>query len=267
MKKQVKIILIFYLLLAVISLTGVFFTEKEEDLEEQVFLALLAQGAGGEEEECIKARAILLRSNLVAAKDKVELATPKQLELWLEEDITGERYRKIKKSIDETRGMILIYENQAVYLPYHSISCGITREAGEITKETYAYIKSASCKEDILAENYIEVRKYSKKEFPGEVKVISRYESGYVDKVSIGEIVYTGEEFRKMYNLASACFFVDDVENGIRILTKGQGHGLGMSLNMANELAKKGSSATDILNYFFLGLQPALYEEGEVCPY
>jgi len=267
MKKQIIIFLIAFLLLMIISLTGVFFTEKEDNIEEKVFLAMIVQGVGNEEEECLKARAIMTRTNLVGFESETELATPERLEEWLQNDTTGEKYRRLKKCIKETEGMILVYNGEVAFLPYHAVSCGITRNAGEITKEEFAYIKSASCKEDILADKYIEVRKYSVKEFPGEVTITERFESGYVKSVSIGEKKYSGEEFRKMYNLPSACFYIESIDSGIRILIKGKGHGTGMSLNMANELAKKGSTATDILNYFFLGLSPALYEQGEVCPY
>lgn len=267
MKKQIKIFIIIFFLLTLAALAGIFFTEEEDNIEEKVFLAMIAQGVGGEEEECLKARAILLRTNLVAFENEIELATPQQLKNWMSEDISGINYRKIKNAIKDTEGMILVYEGEVAFLPYHGVSCGITRSAGEITTEEFPYIKSASCKNDILADSYIQVRKYSVKEFPGKLQVLERFDSGYVNTVSIGDSIYTGEEFREMYNLPSACFYIEEIDSGIRILIKGSGHGVGMSLNMANELAKSGSNAMDILNYFFLGLSPALYEQGEVCPY
>lgn len=267
MKKQIKIFIVMYFLLTLVALAGIFFTEEEENIEEKVFLAMIAQGVRDEEEECLKARAILIRTNLVGFEEQVELATPEQLEQWMKEDASGNSYVKLKKAIKETEGMILVYEGKVHFLPYHGVSCGITRNAGEVTKEEYAYIKSASCKNDILAESYIQVRKYHEKEFPGKLQVLERFESGYVNKISVGDTIYTGEEFRGIYNLPSACFYIEEIDDGYRILIKGNGHGVGMSLNMANELAKNGSSAMDILNYFFLGLSPALYEEGEVCPY
>lgn len=267
MKKQVKIFFVVYLLLTLVALAGVFFTEKEEGIEEKVFLAMVAQGVGGEELECLKARAILTRTNLVGYEELVALASTQQVEAWFKEHAEGDAYGRIQQAIRETKGMILVFEGEVAFLPYHGSSCGMTRSAGETTEDVYSYIKSASCKNDILSPNYIEVRKYAVGEFPGEIKVVSRFESGYVDRVSVGGVTYGGEEFRKMYHLNSACFYVEYIDSGIRILTKGNGHGLGMSLNMANELAKNGNTATDILNYFFLGLRPALYEQGEVCPY
>ena len=267
MKKQRKIIIVIYFLLTLVGLAGIFFTKEEENIEEKVFLAMIAQGVHDEELECLKARAILLRTNLVEYEAETVLATPKQLDAFMKADYGGQKYRKVKKAIEETKGMILLYEGKVVFLPFHGVSCGITRAAGEITGESYGYIKSASCKNDIWADAYIQIRKYSKKEFPGLLTVQERFESGYVKSISIGDDVYTGEEFRVLYNLPSACFYIEEIDSGYRILIKGRGHGVGMSLNMASELAKNGYSAMDILNYFFLGLSPALYEQGEVCPY
>ncbi len=267
MKKHLKIYIILFFLLTIIALTGIFFHKEEDNIDEKVFLAMIAQGVHGEELECLKARAILLRTNLVGFENDVELATPEQLDAFMRTDYSGSDYRKVKQAIKETKGMILVYNKEIVFLPYHGISCGITRATGEITSQDFAYIKSASCKNDILADSYIQVRKYSKKEFPGKLQITKRFASGYVESITVGDNLYTGEEFRKLYNLPSACFFIEEIDSGYRILIKGHGHGLGMSLNMANELAKNGSSAMDILNYFFMGLSPALYEQGQVCPY
>ena len=267
MKKQIKIFIVIYFLLTLIALAGIFFTKEEENIDEQVFLAMVAQGVGDEDLECLKARAILIRTNLVGFKEQVILATPEQLEQWLNSDASGNSYRKLKKAIKETQGMIMVYEGEVHFLPFHGVSCGMTRAVGEITNQEYPYIKSVSCKNDILADSYIQVRKYNVKEFPGKLQILERFESGYVNMISMGDTIYTGEEFRQLYNLPSACFFIEEIDSGYRIIIKGCGHGVGMSLNMANELAKNGSTAMDILNYFFLGLSPALYEQGEVCPY
>ena len=267
MKKYLKIYITIFFLLTMVVLTGIFFQKDEDNIDEKVFLAMIAQGVHDEEPECLKARAILLRSNLVAFEENVELATPEQLDAFMRSDYNGSSYRKVKQAIKETKGMILVYEKTVVFLPYHGVSCGRTRDAGEITNQEFPYIKSASCKNDILSDSYIQVRKYSKKEFPGKLQIIKRFSSGYVDTIAVGDTIYTGEEFRALYNLPSACFFIEDIESGYRILIKGNGHGVGMSLNMANELAKNGYLAMDILNYFFMGLSTALYEQGEVCPY
>lgn len=61
----------------------------------------------------------------------------------------------------------------------------------------------------------------------------------------------TGEEFRNCLNLNSSCFYLKEVENKIRIVTKGLGHGLGLSQYGANELAKEGKTYQEILQYYY----------------
>ena len=55
--------------------------------------------------------------------------------------------------------------------------------------------------------------------------------------------------------LNSDCFYIKEVEGSIRILTKGMGHGLGLSQYGANEMAKKGKDYKEILNYYYQGLE------------
>lgn len=56
--------------------------------------------------------------------------------------------------------------------------------------------------------------------------------------------------------LPSACFYVSSQKNGKLVLRGGGfGHGLGMSQNGANELAKKGWNYKEILQFFYDGLE------------
>ena len=65
----------------------------------------------------------------------------------------------------------------------------------------------------------------------------------------------SGEEFREMYGLASSCFEFQQFENDARIITKGVGHGLGLSQYTANEMAKNGKTCEEILQFFFPGTE------------
>ncbi len=53
------------------------------------------------------------------------------------------------------------------------------------------------------------------------------------------------------YDWNSSAFSFQEVDGEIRVMTKGLGHGLGLSLYGANELAKEGFSYKDILKYFY----------------
>ena len=83
------------------------------------------------------------------------------------------------------------------------------------------------------------------------IVIETRDSSDYVIQMKIGEKTVTGEEFREYLSLNSACFFLKEVENKVRIVTKGLGHGLGLSQYGANELAKEGKSYKEILEYYY----------------
>ena len=83
------------------------------------------------------------------------------------------------------------------------------------------------------------------------VTVAERDSSDYVTKVAVGEQTITGEEFRNHFKLNSSCFYLKEVENQVRIVTKGLGHGLGFSQYGANVLAKEGKEYKELLQYYY----------------
>ena len=83
------------------------------------------------------------------------------------------------------------------------------------------------------------------------VTVEERDSSGYVVRMKAGEEELSGEVFRSCFGLNSSCFYLKEVEGQVRIVTKGLGHGLGLSQYGANELAKEGKSYREILKYYY----------------
>ena len=59
------------------------------------------------------------------------------------------------------------------------------------------------------------------------------------------------KKFRDRFGLASACFTIAEVDGRVRVVTKGLGHGYGLSQWGANELAKDGKDCVEILKYYF----------------
>ena len=73
----------------------------------------------------------------------------------------------------------------------------------------------------------------------------------------IGETVCTGDQFRDALSLSSSAFSLQEGEEGLKITTMGNGHGLGMSQWTANEMAKEGKMYEEILQFFFEGTELA----------
>ena len=70
-------------------------------------------------------------------------------------------------------------------------------------------------------------------------------------EVQVADTHLSGENFRKLLELPSACFSMQELDGNLRFLCKGAGHGLGMSQYGANVLAEQGKSCTEILKYYF----------------
>ncbi len=87
----------------------------------------------------------------------------------------------------------------------------------------------------------------------GYVEVKSEYNIRKVLGAGIEEITYAdGSKADTMSILPSACCTVEALEDGkYRLVGGGYGHGLGMSQNGANGMAKEGKSVEEILNFFY----------------
>ena len=92
---------------------------------------------------------------------------------------------------------------------------------------------------------------------------ITKYDSaGYVSEMRIGQTVCTGDQFRDALSLPSGAFSFSEGEasdagaaDTVKITTTGKGHGLGMSLWTAQQMAEEGKTYEEILAFFFEGTE------------
>ena len=129
--------------------------------------------------------------------------------------------------------------------------------------------EAAECPEDRLADGYLQAVPFSREEFaerireipesgevsagdlPQGIHILRADGAGYVEEIQIGTGSYTGEEVQYALNLASPSFAVEEYDGGLRVITRGVGHGYGLSQQEAERMAENGSSAEEILQYFY----------------
>ena len=80
-------------------------------------------------------------------------------------------------------------------------------------------------------------------------------DSGTVLTVKIGEGVYPAEDFCTLLKLRSQCFTAEYKDGRWSFTVMGCGHLVGMSQYGANEMAKSGSTAEEILKHYFPGTE------------
>lgn len=256
------------------SMKGLSEQVQEPGIEDYVMGILPGQIPVTYEEEALKCQAVIIRTNLlkksmefygkedidsalkaIREEDLAEMGftyyTPLELEkLWGYDQF--ERFEaKIRKAVEDTAGRVLALEGKPVDLPYHAVSAGRTRD-GHVLGESYSYLEAVECTDDLKAEEYLKIEVLSIENVP---EILSRDESGYVTEIRLGEEILAGEEFRNRYALNSSCFTAEAVEEGVRITTKGLGHGMGLSIYQANSKAQKGQEYLEILSYFYKNVE------------
>ncbi|MCU9613291.1 stage II sporulation protein D [Caldibacillus lycopersici] len=171
---------------------------------------------------------------------------------------------KIRKSVYETRGQIVVYDNQPITASYFSTSNGYTENSEAYWTNPFPYLKSVESpwdteSKEFTAETVIPVAQFEEKlgvtvssSEIGEIE--SRTPGKRVEKVKIGDKELTGREIRDKLSLRSADFSWVREGDDIVITTKGYGHGVGMSQYGANGMAKEGKTYEDIIKYYYQGV-------------
>lgn len=244
------------------------------DLEEYLAGVLAAQIPVSYGEEALKAQAIIART-YICSRMGTDMEIPesaldldylegKQLtELWGE--AAAENYGKLKEAAAATAGLVIMREGELIEPLFHRASAGTTRKGGE----GYPYLEPADCPEDLQAEGYLQGITFEKEELaerigeipgigevdaadlPEALEVIRTDGAGYVEEVRIGTETCTGEAVQYALGLASPCFSLEEMEGKVRAVTRGIGHGYGMSQYGADVRAGEGWKAEDILCYFY----------------
>ena len=76
-------------------------------------------------------------------------------------------------------------------------------------------------------------------------------EDGYVISVRIGKNLFSGGDIWRIFGIRSTAFTVSYSGGIFTFKTKGYGHGAGMSQYGANEMARRGYTAKEILAHYY----------------
>lgn len=242
------------------------------ELEEYVLGVVGAEMPASFNIEALKAQAILARTYALksikngkkltdtvstqAYKDNFELQ-----KLW-KNDYT-KYYEKIKKAVNETKGKIILYNNEYIDAVYHSTSNGKTENSKNVWKNSLPYLVSVDSSWDKNVKSYKKETIFEINEFCNILKLdveepityeIIHNETGRVRQITINNKTFSGTEFRNLLKLRSADFEIEINDEKVKVTTYGYGHGVGMSQYGANEMAKQGYSYIQILKHYYTGV-------------
>lgn len=242
------------------------------ELEEYVLGVVGAEMPASFNIEALKAQAILARTYALksikngkkltdtvstqAYKDNSELQ-----KLW-KNDYT-KYYEKIKKAVNETKGKVILYNNEYIDAVYHSTSNGKTENSKNVWKNILPYLVSVDSSWDKNVKSYKKETIFEINEFCNILKLdveepityeIIHNETGRVRQITINNKTFSGTEFRNLLKLRSADFEIQINDEKVKVTTYGYGHGVGMSQYGANEMAKQGYSYIQILKHYYTGV-------------
>lgn len=219
---------------------------KYTELEEYCLSVLSKEVSSEYEEEMLKVQAVIVRTTIYQNINEInwsELETIKLEKGW---------EQRLRKAWESTEGQVLMYDGNLALLPFHYLSNGKTRSGTEVLQsEAYPYLQIRECLKDLEAPEQLGTQMLELTN----AEILATDHAGYVTKVKVGEETLTGESFRDKYQLASSAFELQSFETKTCVITKGVGHGLGLSQYTANEMAKEGKTYQEILQFFYEGTE------------
>lgn len=186
----------------------------------------------------------------------------------------GDSYEKYLEKVHEAAkygaAHGIFYENKPIYSVYCSVSAGATAHPEYIWGLSLPYLTRTECPADreyryftsdneLTAETVRErLLKYDPAiEMPLDYSLwfsdTTKDEYGYVMSARVGGKELSGGDLWRILKIRSTAFEIRWEADVFRVRCCGYGHGAGLSQFSANEMAKEGKTAEEILGYFYRG--------------
>jgi len=272
----------------------------EMEIEEYIKCVLAGEMPATFEIEALKAQACAARTFTLKRMQSTSSAHPQydmctdykccqafvskedRIKIWQNSGLSAAdsllRWGRIEKAVDETKGKVLLYNNELISALYHSSSGGKTENSEEYFVSAYPYLRSVesplegntytNIETTISLKDFITITKTKYPDFKIDtskiaenIKIDSYTQGGKVDKIIIGNLALSGREVRELFDLRSSGFSIKVTKNDIIFITNGNGHGVGMSQYGANGYAKEGYTYEEILKHYYTGTEIGDYNK------
>lgn len=168
-------------------------------------------------------------------------------------------YQRIYDAVTSTDNICVYYNGNYIDAVYHSTSNGYTEDAVNVWGNSIPYLQTVASTWDQNVSSYLKTITKEESDIISilglenldEIQILERNNSGRVEKVQVGNKIFSGVELRNMLGLRSTDFEIIKDNNIITITTKGYGHGVGMSQYGAKGMAEQGYTYREILNHYY----------------
>ncbi len=172
---------------------------------------------------------------------------------------------KLLEAVAATEGEVITYNEMTITPAYFSTSNGYTVNSEDYWENELPYLRKVESKWDEESPSFLDQQTFTKAEIEQSLEItlpttdvvnvqMTHTESERVEELKIGDYIFSGREVREKLGLKSSDFTIEQKKGHFVFNTKGFGHGIGMSQYGANGMAKEGKSYTDILAYYYDGI-------------
>lgn len=242
------------------------------ELEEYIIGVVGAEMPASFNIEALKAQSVASRTFTLYVLQNRDYLTKNDQAYYTNEELKEkwsnnylEYLTKVKEAVNNTSNEVLTYDGKIIKSYYYSMSNGKTEDSKIVFNESLPYLKVIDSDYDNDSLNKFEyTTSLDKQDFCQKLNIscnnilidyVNYDESDRVLKISINNQEFTGIEIRKILNLRSTDFKIIETNNKINIVTKGYGHGVGMSQYGANGMANSNYSYQEILKYYYQGTE------------
>ncbi len=178
-------------------------------------------------------------------------------------------FQKIREAIDEVYGEYLTYNNETAMTVFHSSSKGTTNSAESLWGYPIPYLVEVNAPGDRLSYDFTDSCEFSTPEFLNKlsdynnsftfesiddfIQLIKTNKDGYFNTCTAENHTLMSADIRVIFKLKSNNIKISADKNSVTLTTFGKGHGVGMSQNSADFLARQGKSYKEILEHFYKG--------------
>jgi stage II sporulation protein D len=260
-----------------------FWVLNRVDLEEYVKGVVPAEVSSTWHPEMLKAQAVAARTyalyqQMLSATREYDVAATVQDQVYRgKQGIDA----GILRAVEETRGLVITYQDAPIYAAFSSTAAGLTEDAMNVWSKDYPYLKGVECPFDLMSPYYqwkssfkLDTLEQGLRQQGFSVGTIATMtplsfsRGGRVTKLRIlhsgGELVLRGEELRKAVGytiIPSTQFAIESIGRDVVLSGFGAGHAVGMCQWGAKELAELGYPFSTILQYYYPGTELRLPHE------
>ncbi|HHW61234.1 MAG TPA: stage II sporulation protein D [Syntrophomonadaceae bacterium] len=174
--------------------------------------------------------------------------------------VSKDLIKRAQKAVQDTRGIIILYQQEPIDAVYHSCCGGKTESAFNSWGRDTAYLQSVSCSYCQSSCYYTSSYSFPNTRITGlvgksepwlQLSIIKKTASGRTVELEINGQRISGNEFRHKLGLPSNYFELKVGATKTNIYCRGYGHGVGLCQFGANGMAKSGKDAQAILRHYY----------------